>query len=154
MLSTPDKLYDAVHSGNFQVGAAVDSIEVALKQARELKKTMPKAIVPGLEEVAAQLDSVGADLAEHAGEPPTSEDVKADPDKFEKERLAALQDLEDAKNALTEAASQLESMMENQPDEVFEKLDSLTRLIEAALDDVAGAIAAYSGTAPPEPDAP
>lgn len=153
-LSPEAKLREQLSSGSFQTDAAIESIALAVDAAKailaQLRDPTAKA---GFEEAIDILDACGKDLAEHIEEPPSEAEIAAQFSAFDEQRIQAIEAGNDAIHLLNEASGIVDSLASDLPAELLDERTTLdTRLVEA-VDDVAGAVAAYGGTVEIERDA-
>lgn len=138
-LSANPTPYEKGRSGLFQINAALDSIEVALAEA----KAMPTYNIDqreSLAEVQEYLDSAGAGLAEESAMPI---DRAAQPAQLEVRRKKLVEIANDSLHDLREARGIVDSLAEG--DTATGPLEPIGLKIDVAMDDLRGALEALGG---------
>lgn len=134
--SPEEKLHEQLSSGNFQLMAGLDSIEAALKEAKAAKVT-DAAQKQSLADIQDAIDSAGSGLAEEDEDPPTKEQVAKDMKGFEAKRAKLCDLINDSLHDLRDARGIVDSL--DGP------LENVGIKIDAALDDLRGALEALGG---------
>lgn len=136
--SPSEQAFEGLRSGQFQIEAALDSIEEALNAARA-KSSDSIEIKQSLEEIATSIDSAGNNLAEEAAVQPN----KGEPVSKVAARKKLLSDLvNDSLHDLRDARGIVDSLAEGNE---AGPLEDIGVLIDVALDDLRGALEALGG---------
>jgi len=137
-LSANPTPYEKARSGLFQISAALDSIEVALAEA----KAMPTSSIDqrtSLAEVQDYLDSAGAGLAEESA---ALVDKTAEHAQLEIRRKKLIEIANDSLHDLREARGIVDSLAEGDSPG---PLEPIGLKIDVAMDDLRGALEAMGG---------
>ncbi len=135
---------EQLRSGLFQLSAALDSIQEALKQAKEIQKGSKGRLKEAMSEVVDRIDSCGSTLADHNSDPPTVDDVKKDFAKFDDQRLKTVDDVNDTLSELKEIKGMVGGLTGDTP-ELEDKLTRLAALVDQAMEDASGTLLALGG---------
>lgn len=133
-------LHEQLRSGSFQLTAALDSIEAALKEAKAHPAT--GELKNSLKEIADDIDSAGTDLTEENDDPPTKEQVAADMASFEAKRKKLCDMINDSLHDLIDARGIVDSFAEEGK---TGPLENVGLKIDVAIDDLKGALEALGG---------
>lgn len=138
--SPEDQLYEQLHSGVFQLEAALDSIEESLKEAKGTKATGNAK--GSLTDIVNDIDSAGSSLAEEVDDAPAKEAVAADMKSFEAKRKKLCDLVNDSLHDLRDARGIVDSLAEDGKDSPLENVGAK---IDVAIDDLKGALDALGG---------
>jgi hypothetical protein len=134
-------LYDKLHSGHFQIDAALDSIEDALKEARATK---PKSadVKQSLDDIMDSIDSAGNALGDEVGEEPHRDQVEKDLAKSEARRVNLCALVNDSLHDLRDARGIVDSLADSNG---VGPLEPIGVKIDVAMEDLRGALEALGG---------
>jgi len=139
-----EALHEQLSSGLFQLSATLDSIQSALKEAKDLQRDAKGALKEGLVDVVDHLDSCGATLADHNEDPPTVEEIKKNFAPLDDKRLKTIDDVNDTLSDLKESKGMV-SGLTGDTDELEERVTRLAALIDQAMEDARGTLQALGG---------
>ncbi len=143
----PDKaLYEQVRSGNYQINAAIDSIEEARKTAKQMAGREKGDTQHALQTIAGFLDKAGSNLADFADEPPSFEEFKADFKAQDENRLKAIDQATKSLDLLGDAQDVVESLLTSKPPEPEKsQLESSDTALDGCIASLEEAIRAMGG---------
>ena len=134
-------LYDKLHSGHFQIDAALDSIEEALKEARATKPTSAD-VKQSLDDIMDSIDSAGNALGDEVGEEPHRDQVEKDLAKSEARRVNLCALVNDSLHDLRDARGIVDSLADSNG---AGPLEPVGLKIDVAMEDLRGALEALGG---------
>ncbi len=137
--TTPaEKSFEHIRSGIYQINAAMDSIEIALKEAKATAATSAD-LKQSLEDIQVSIDSAGDGLAEEAAQEPDKSSLLSASETRRKKLINltndALHDLRDARGIVDSLAG----------DSDQGPLEAVGLKIDVAMDDLRGALEALGG---------
>lgn len=140
-----DRLYQQLRAGAYQLNAALDAMETALAANRKLagKAGDVGAAAKDIEEI---LNSAGSTAGDYT-EPPTLEQVRKEFAAQDDYRLKAVDDLNDARLEVIEAAGSVDSLLDGGGGPDAADLNALADAIDEVVDVLKAAIEALGGTA-------
>ncbi|HVT13260.1 MAG TPA: hypothetical protein VHE55_13425 [Fimbriimonadaceae bacterium] len=149
---TEDPLYTQIHSGLFQADAAVKKISDALDLAREIQGKVTGDMAQPMKDMVQELDKDGSSLQDSVGgEPPTEEQVKQSPAKYQGQRDLLVDEINKVLKSIREQAGVADNL--DQP-AVKTSAAKLGSLFDEIIDDLVGARTALGGKEPELQDTP
>lgn len=143
--ATPAKpetlLHQQLRSGLVQLEGTLETIELALDEAKARLKQATGADRERLQELVDRIDDCGATLAEHLGDPPTESEVAASFARYDEQRLRMIDDVNDSVVAMNEAAG----LCLGEGEEPLPALAKLHELVTTAIEDLRGTLDALGG---------
>ncbi len=139
-----EALHEQLSSGHFQLSATLDSIQEALKLAKQIKKDAKGTIAEAMADVVDRIDSCGSTLSEHIEDAPGVADVKKDFAKYDDQRIKTIDDVNDTIAELKEVKGMVAGLTGDTPD-LEDEITKLAALIAQAMDDAEGTLKAFGG---------
>ena len=141
-----EALYEQLRSGAYQINAAMDAMERALRDCREASIGLGKGSKNAAADVVDVLDSAGSTIGDYLNAPELDE-VRNDFTTNDERRLKAIEDLNDARREVLEGQGIADPMASDDPDPkvraIFDRIaEDITEVIEA----IEGAIEALGGS--------
>jgi hypothetical protein len=136
-----EKLYGQLHSAVYQLNAALDSIEEALKEAKA-SQAPTIDLKQSLEEISASIDSAGETLGDEAAEEPDKAKVAADMKAAETRKSKLIQLVNDALHDLRDARGIVDSLASESD---AGPLENVGLKIDQAMDDLRGVLEELGG---------
>ncbi len=135
------ELYESIHSAHYHLEVAAVSVSGAYEQLQRILSASGKGErANALQEVNEYLDGVGEQVAELLAGPPTREQVRAEPARYQESRRRSKESVSDALTDLDSAIGIAQSLLDSSPS------DSLTKLVDmlnGAKDDLQAVLSAY-----------
>lgn len=146
VVATPPKkdaetiLYEMIREGSFQMNAAANGLQEALKTADSLSRSLTGEAKTRMIEAATLINDAGEAISEAGAEPPTLEAVRKDFAKHDDRRLKAIAAANQASMRLELAGKHLAAVGKGA------QIEQLKEVVGLAQDDVEGGIEALGGT--------
>ncbi|MBS1716514.1 MAG: hypothetical protein JSS72_02135 [Armatimonadetes bacterium] len=142
-LATP---YEALRSSNLQFSQAMDAIEEAMKEAKDLgAKASKKEIKQAFSDAVDQMDSSAASIEDYDVDPPTEEEFKKTAATWDTARKKRCDDCNDALTDAREAMGMLDDLASSLPPSMQNPLEDVTGHLEEAIEALKGALATLGG---------
>ena len=138
-------VFEQLRSGIYQLDVATDAMERATNRLRPFAAGKPEETRGALQAVVDYLDSAAGTVVE-LNDVPTQEEVRADFKTFDERRLQAIEEAEDARRDVEQAASVMDDLLaSNPPADAKATLQEIDDLLEEAIDALEGSIEAFGG---------
>lgn len=143
---------EQIRQGATSLTQAISDIHDASESATGLKSAAKEqALVAALTEITDSLDDAGGSIADYAADPPDLETFRQQADGFEKQRLLAINNANDALHLVNDAVDRLDDFLQSPPAAIKQQLDDLESSLEDAQDSLAEAIKALGGKVEEDP---
>lgn len=141
-------VYEKLRSGDFQLGAASETIQGAYEHALKLRDRAPKKtdLRAALEDLVDFLDSAGASVSDYEDMPESVQSVKENLKNYEDQVKAMIELAGNARRDLEEAQEIADSLRLAAEGSTKDEFQELFDEITLAIEDVSGASEALGGS--------
>lgn len=147
-ISREQAVYEKLRSGDFQLGAASETIQGAYEHALRLRDRAPKKtdLRAALEDLVDYLDSAGASVSDYEDVPESLQVVEKELKKYEDQVKAMIELAGNARRDLDEAQEIADSLRLAAEGTAKDEFQELFDEITLAIEDVSGAVEALGGS--------